>query len=275
VSFTKDGHRYRVCVCGLASLDPPPSEDAARAFYGESYFRGEAAGGYLDYEADEGAHRANARARLAALRRAGLERGRVLDVGCAVGFFLDEARAAGFAGSGVEVSPWARARARERFGLEVAPDLEEVAASVPGSFDAVSVAQVLEHSARPDRLLRAVARALAPGGLLFVETWDRGSLVARLVGLRWQQISPPSVVHLFDRGSLRALLARTGFGGVSMRRGGKAVSVGFVGHLLGQKYGAVGRLLARASGHEAVRGRTLRYALGDLIEVTARRAGGA
>src|SRR3990170_8063712 len=45
--------------------------------------------------------------------------GRLLDVGCGAGFFLDAARARGYQVAGVDLSPVPTAYARERLGLDV------------------------------------------------------------------------------------------------------------------------------------------------------------
>src|SRR5690606_6379470 len=128
-------------------------------------------------------HRRNAAARLALVERAlAGARGRLLDVGCALGDFPAAATAHGFEASGVEVSAWARQRAIERHGLEVHPSLEAAVAGREGTFDVVSFFQVLEHMPRPDEALALARRALVPGGLLVLETWDASSLVARVAG---------------------------------------------------------------------------------------------
>jgi SAM-dependent methyltransferase len=180
----------------------------------------------------------------------------VLDIGCASGYFLDEARAAGWDVVGSDVSPYARQRAGA-LGLDL---IEHPAAAEPGSFDVVTLFQVLEHTVAPAETLRLAARALRPGGRLVVETWDRESAVARLLGARWQQASPPTVLHLFGRRSIDAGLRRAGLEPRSLRRSTKWVSAGFVASLapgglrLGR--GVVGRL-------------PLPYAFGDLVTATA------
>ncbi|OWY63283.1 hypothetical protein B7486_53960, partial [cyanobacterium TDX16] len=117
---------YATCPrCASAWLDPLPQQDATE-LYGEGYFRGTAVraaggdevdGGYGDYEADADLHRRNAVDRLArVVARLGddVGRRRILDVGCAHGYLLDEAARSGWQGTGVEVSPYARTEAQRR-----------------------------------------------------------------------------------------------------------------------------------------------------------------
>ena len=72
-----------------------------------------------DYAAEEAGRRVSARQILRALRRHQAPPGRLLDVGCACGFLLDEARQLGWAVEGIERSRWAAQVARTRFGLTV------------------------------------------------------------------------------------------------------------------------------------------------------------
>lgn len=263
-----DAWRYLACpVCRHARLDPLPQRPEAERLYGAEYFDAGANTGYVDYLADERLHRLNARDRLGRIRLRRSAPGTLLDFGCAAGFFLDEARQAGWEVRGVDCSPWAR-EAAARFGLQVAPDWPADGAR----FDVVSLFQVLEHLPQPREALAAARERLTPDGTLILETWDRGSLIARLCGKRWQQVSPPSVIHLFSRESLRRAVEAAGFCDVQIRATGKCVSAEFVGGLLARKYprlfGPLGRLLS----HSALGRISAKYALGDLITLTARKS---
>jgi SAM-dependent methyltransferase len=271
---TKDGFVYVACRgCGLAHLDPVPTEEGARALFDYGYFTGRMVGGYDDYVADEQLHRRNAASRLGLIERERRGRtGALLDVGCAFGFFLDEARSRGWRVDGVEVSPLVAAEARRRFVLNVVPELADVAVERPGSYDVVSLFQVLEHVSRPDEVLRLARRCLRPGGTAVIETWDRRSLLARATGRYWHEVEPPSVIWLFDRGSLPLLLGRAGLDTVRLAPTAKLVSLRFAGSLLdppGRRapLAAVGRLLQR----RPLRDRVVSYRLGDLLTAVSTR----
>lgn len=271
--FSKDGYHYTRCTgCGWAHLDPLPSEPESRALYSEDYFQRGAAGGYADYAGDEALHRTNARARCRLLPTLPADSaGSLLDVGCAVGFFLDEAHRLGWRISGVEPSPWAAAEARRRTGAEIHDSLRAARETAGGRHDAVTFFQALEHLPHPAEALVHAHACLRPGGLVIIETWDRGSLVARLFGSHWQQVTPPSVIHLFNRRDLGALLAQAGFRRLSIRRTGKRVSAGFVAGLLAGKYPKAGGLLRRAILGSGLGRLALPYPLGDLITVVGER----
>jgi len=111
-------------------------------------------------------------------------RGRLLDVGCHTGIFLDVARRAGWATTGVEPSRWSAERARAR-GLQVLDGTLADASLPDDSFDVVTMWDVIEHLAEPVEELKRARRLLRPGGLLAVSTMNVETWFPRLFGRRW------------------------------------------------------------------------------------------
>jgi SAM-dependent methyltransferase len=198
-----------------------------------------------------------------------------VDLGCAVGFTLDESRRAGFTVLGVEMSPWARNVARESLGLPVCPTLAEANREISGKAAVLSMFQVLEHLPDPVAALKEAHACLRPGGMLLIETWDRGSLVARLFGRHWQQITPPSVLWLLDRQSLTHSLESTGFRVSALLRTSKSVSVGWGLGLLAEKMPTIFAPLFRLLDRSAISRLGVRYRMGDLVTVVAVALGGS
>lgn len=266
-TFTVKGYEYACCACGTAWLAAPDTRPAN--LYDRAYFEDGAFTGYAGYDRDEALHRANAQRRLRFLPREAVQ-ARLIDVGCATGYFLDVARGAGWSVAGVDLSAWAREQAQRRFDLDVHESLQSVGIQ---QADAVTFFQSLEHLPQPLVALQQAAAALKPDGRLVVETWDRASLVARLFGRNWQQVSPPSVLHLFSRRGLRTLLARAGFAEVRFHRTRKQVSLGHVSRLLAGK----SMLFKPAANVVDLMGLarwSMGYGFGDLVTLTARKADG-
>ncbi|ADB16198.1 Methyltransferase type 11 [Pirellula staleyi DSM 6068] len=268
----REAWSYVVCrQCGHGQLSPIPSADELREFYEASYFEASSSGGYANYVADEPLHRLNSGGRLKRLARAGVSGGKLLDIGCAAGFFLDEARKAGFSVVGQDVSRWARHFARDTLGLEVVSSVDEILPAQRASFRCVTLFQLLEHDPDPRALLHKVHALLQPGGVLVVETWRRDSLIARLFGRYWQQLSPPSVIHLFSQKSALALAAETGFTDIKLQSSSKTVSAPFVGNLLAKKHPFLFTPLAWLTSRWPMKYVSAPYALGDLVTMTARK----
>jgi SAM-dependent methyltransferase len=184
--------------CGHMQAARPP---AARAL-AQAYADAESS----DYLNEEAGQRLTARRLLARLERH-VQPGRLLDVGCWVGFLLCEARRRGWRPTGVEPSRFASAYARSQLGLDVRTAELFTCELEPRSFDAVVLADVLEHLPDPGAALARVAALARPGAALLVTVPDAGSLTARVLGRRWWSILPTHV-HYFTRRSLHTLLTR-------------------------------------------------------------------
>ncbi|MCR4342157.1 MAG: class I SAM-dependent methyltransferase [Gemmatimonadaceae bacterium] len=215
-----DGHTVVECGgCGLRYLYPMPSTEAASALYSDDYFRNDSplARGYDDYEAERDNMRATFRDRLRFLPKPARHE-RLLDVGAAAGFFVEQARLAGWDAEGIELNGWAAEYAREKLAVPVRHGSLEDAGYPDRSFAAVTLWEVIEHIPQPREFIREIARILQPGGVLALSTPDAGSAVARVFGRRWLGWKKiPEHVYFFDRETLGRLLREEGFEILSTR----------------------------------------------------------
>ncbi|MCX6553017.1 MAG: class I SAM-dependent methyltransferase, partial [Acidobacteria bacterium] len=101
---------------------------------------------------------------------------RYLDVGCSTGFVVEAAAAAGWRATGIDLNPSAIEFGRQR-GLDLHVAALEDEPFQPGSFQAVSLFDVLEHLPHPGAVVDACLRLLGPGGilLLYVPNYDSAS----------------------------------------------------------------------------------------------------
>ncbi len=141
--------------------------------YEEDYFLSNYERTYgKSYEADEENLRQLSRRRLAYLHknRNHTKGARLLEIGCATGFFLDEARAAGYDVTGIEISSWACDLARKK-GLRVIrssflePTMEAETMLQRERFDVVAAFYVIEHFADQRKVFETISSLLKPGGL--------------------------------------------------------------------------------------------------------------
>lgn len=92
-----------------------------------------------------------------------------LDVGCALGHFLAYAAPAVSASAGVDLSPYAVARAQELFpALTFAEASAESLPFADGTFHIVSCFDTLEHTLVPGAALRELTRVLKAQGTLML-----------------------------------------------------------------------------------------------------------
>jgi 2-polyprenyl-3-methyl-5-hydroxy-6-metoxy-1,4-benzoquinol methylase len=136
---------------------------------------------------------------------------RILDVGCALGFMLQEAKAAGWQPVGVETSAFASQYAAQETDCPVFTGTLEQAAFETASFDVVTLMDVIEHVAKPASLMEEVYRILRPEGVVFVITPNFGSLFVKLYGSKAYGIGPDEHINYFQPATIRRLLRQCGF----------------------------------------------------------------
>ena len=202
--------------CGLVFTNPRVKAREVLEEYGST--RDE------EYLSERESRSMNAYLAMAAIRRCS-RGGRLLDVGCSTGYFLNAARLS-FEVSGVEPSRWARQIAREQLGLDVSAATLEEARFPDSRFDVVTIIDVIEHVCDPAGLLREVNRVSKPGGIVYLVTPYIDSLSAKLLRGRWWGLRPAHLYY-FSRRTLSRLLEQSGYEIVSARSYGRIFTWGY------------------------------------------------
>jgi SAM-dependent methyltransferase len=219
--------------CGLWYLSPRLPEPLMHASYeNDDYFEG-GEGGYSSYQAQEETLRPTFRRFLAEIARRGMAGGRLLEVGCAYGFFLDEAKGFFSHRTGTDYSPGALEKARGRADRLILGGAGQIP---PGeTFDCIACIHVIEHIYDPVGFLGALERHLRPGGWMLLATPDMGGFWRPLMRRRWPFFKIPEHVTYFDRRTLPALLARAGLEAVTPLPYSSAFSFELIGEKLGRR----------------------------------------
>lgn len=106
---------------------------------------------------------------------------KALDIGCGGGLFLAQLKAAGANVTGVELSDTRAFYAKTKYGFEVLKRTieDEYWKNFYGSFDIVTLWDVIEHVNYPMATVQAAARMLKPGGILLIDTPCRDAFYHR------------------------------------------------------------------------------------------------
>jgi len=135
--------------------------------------------------------------------------GRLLDVGCATGRFLQRMKTLGWHVSGIELDPVAAATARGVTPDVLVGDPAEIQLP-PATFDLITAFHVVEHLPDPAAALRHMLAWLAPGGLMIVEVPNVGGWGGTLFGRFWSGLDFPRHLIHFTPATMRALVERCG-----------------------------------------------------------------
>ena len=137
--------------------------------------------------------------------------GRLLDVGCGDGSYLNLMSNLGWDVVGCEPDPEAANIAREHFGLHVIAGMFEDIDMPSDSFDAITLSHVIEHTPDPYRVLRRCFNLLRKNGRLVLITPNTRSLGHRIFGSSWYSLDPPRHLVLFSHKTLKLVVQNSGF----------------------------------------------------------------
>jgi 2-polyprenyl-3-methyl-5-hydroxy-6-metoxy-1,4-benzoquinol methylase len=152
------------------------------------------------------------------IERRGKQQGRIFDVGCAGGWFLDGME--GWERHGCEMAPQDFAIARSKHGDRILPLSFEEYPEKAEYFDVITLQDVFDHMPEPGQALAKCFRMLRPGGLLVIKVHDISCLYARVTGSQFYAVIPPGHLFYYREKSLRRILERAHFQVISARHMG-------------------------------------------------------
>jgi len=202
--------------CGSAFLWPQPKPEELAAFYESFHLPCDRGGIIEEFEArmqvDFPAKAERVQKGLRSWGPPGSEARDVLDLGCGKGLFVKELMSCGLNAEGIDVSATAVEAGRAAHGaVSLRVGWLGNQSDWVARFDAVTSWATIEHVRDPQGLLRAVKRALKPGGLFFFDTGLVGDFVDRHAPGLVQWFDAPQHLFVFSWRGLERLLADCGF----------------------------------------------------------------
>lgn len=201
----------RACEFGLTM--PQLSGEELGRYYADAY--------YEDFYEHSGMHRgaltrlrdwlrrrsAERRNSSPPFRLDGVDRGRVLDVGCGSGELLEHFAAQGWQTYGIDPSGAAVAAA-ERRGAKGHEGTLQDHPWQGEAFEAITFQHSLEHVVDPVPALEEARKMLAPGGVLAIAVPNWSSWQRRLFGDRWAMLDMPRHQQHFSPKALARLAGK-------------------------------------------------------------------
>jgi len=210
--FEKEGFDFVKCRhCGLLHTNPQLNSDVAESFYKKS----KTAKNWIRVQQGSKEQNWNLKKKylpaLQALQHLKPEGGRLLDVGCSIGQFLNISKEFGWNGEGIELNHDAAEFAMKEFGLKVYEEKLEDLGLQEGYYDLITLWGVLEHLNNPNSMLRTVHSLLRKEGLLLLFVPNGHSLVMRLTRYYNSTVSGRAHLWYFTPRTIGRILEKNDF----------------------------------------------------------------
>lgn len=232
--LNKNGYGiYRCSACKLMRTDLRENYELfIQDQYSKGYFTGkQSCGAYIDYKDDKPMIARNMKKFIREIKKH-KSGGTLLDVGCAMGFFVEIALGVGFDAYGFDPSDFAVANAGKLNGhARVRKGAIHTVDYPKKSFDVITLFDVFEHLGNPRRDLKRLYSFLKDDGILVVATGNTESTMAKFLGRRWTFYIPPQHLFFYNRENLTQLFEKEHFVPIRWFGIGKWLSLRYVLHL--------------------------------------------
>lgn len=236
--YTKNNFNILKCdTCGLVFTDVPENLNLLD-IYDESYFEGGQDDGYADYLASEKVLRSEFRKSVKLISKLQpSKRGlKLLEIGSAYGFFLDEASPY-YACTGIEVSKSGVEFSRKRGHTVIHGIADEMTLRKLGNFDVIVMLDVIEHLPSPLETIKLLRDHLNTNGIMLIVTGDVSSFLSRITGKFWRLMTPPQHTFFFSGSTLTRLLHQSGLSILQIDKPWKFVPLGLALYQLTARLG--------------------------------------
>jgi 2-polyprenyl-3-methyl-5-hydroxy-6-metoxy-1,4-benzoquinol methylase len=184
---------------------------------------------YKDYAQAAELKYATFERRIRLIENLGIRRGRLLDVGCACGFFLEAALTHGFDAWGVEFSREAVALSRSDIQSRITlGDVNHLNHWNKDKFDVIVAFDIIEHTQSPLQFLANIRQILRPGGWLLLATPDTGHFLRYLMGRNWPMLQPMQHTFLFSKTAMHLALEKAGYEKIGVRNADKSLTLDYL-----------------------------------------------
>ncbi len=199
---------FRCSACSLIFMNPQPSDDEIKKIYQQDYYQPWGLEDDVSLTAEMKIK--NFHERLNAIE-CYASKGKILDIGCATGFFMQAAEARGWDVYGVEISSYSSEIAQNKFGIDrVYNTTLDKAGLEDEIFDTLFLSDLLEHVPDLSTFMQDASRILKKNGIIAIVTPNTEALSARILKKHWPHVKEEHLFYFSPR-SIQTLLEKFGF----------------------------------------------------------------
>lgn len=224
ILFRRKKRTFFICEeCNVIFIVPQPSQDELRNYYNDKDY-------YKSWGSFDDARLIKKKTSsewLKIIRRYKKD-GKILEIGCAAGFFLEVAQEKGYDPYGVELSEISGEYAKRRFKEKVFIGAVEEARHPDESFDIISMFDLIEHIPYPEDIIKESFRLLKRDGIVAISTPNTNSLSHKLMRSRWTHYKAAEHLFYFSPCSISFLLKKYGFTPLQITAAAKALSLRYL-----------------------------------------------
>jgi len=201
---------YKCPDCGLGFLDPRPDQNELHKLYSSNYFQKQYDEG-LDPESQEMKYRLVQENHRIRFFRSMKKQGRLLDIGCGMGYFLYACQGYGYHVEGLDISDDSAAYVRNILHIPVTAGAIEGINYENESIDIITMWHFLEHVSDPRLYLKKAWDWLKPNGILVIDVPNYKGTDAHKTWNNWKGWQLPYHLYHFTPESLGNMLLKHGF----------------------------------------------------------------
>jgi 2-polyprenyl-3-methyl-5-hydroxy-6-metoxy-1,4-benzoquinol methylase len=218
---------YKCSQCTLQYLLPQLDETALTKLYSENYYLAWGLKGDVENESIKHMKISTFNLRLNLIAQFN-KTGKILDVGCATGYFLEAAKAKAYDTYGVEFSDYSANLAKNKFGNKnIFKGTLEQCDFENGTFDIIAMSDLIEHVRNPIETLNKAHQLLNTNGIIMIMTPDTGSLSYKLMKQKWTHYKLEHFYY-FNKEALQQVALQSGFELIHYEQAKKSMNIDYL-----------------------------------------------
>jgi 2-polyprenyl-3-methyl-5-hydroxy-6-metoxy-1,4-benzoquinol methylase len=221
-------HYYRCKKCSLEFIYPQPNDEYLTNLYSLNYYN---AWDIRQHESEVFQIKQKAFLyKISLVREFLFPFAKILDCGCATGFFLDVAEESGYEAYGIEVSEYAANTCKQKHGdgKVFCGQMEDsyFTDNPDRKFQAIFMSDFIEHVRYPKQIIAQAYEMLDNTGVIVITTPKVKSFSYRISCKHWFQYKPEHLYY-FSESNIKQLLTSCGFSNVRIEKAYKYISINY------------------------------------------------